>query len=270
MKVIYNNKIVFENDIKFSKTQRGMVYGDGLFETMICKEGTVKYLDKHLARLHKGMEVLGMIPDETFEEANILDNIHKLLDANEAKYPTARIRLIVWRKNGGYFTPVDNGCESLISCSEQVINTQTGIEAALSERIFLSPSPYSGFKTLNMLPYVLAGIEKQKRGLSELVLLNNTGHVTEASSSNIFWIKNNKYFTPSLDTGCIAGIMREVIMEKLTALGKEVHEVKEPPEALREADAVFMSNVTGIRFLHKFEGKIFKEETSNSFLKTIF
>lgn len=258
--------MVSENELICSANHRGLTYGDGIFETMISNKGDINYFDQHLHRLQKGMSILGMVADKLFIKENIFQHILELIHVNDFFTSSVRVKLIVWRKSGGLFTPLNNGIDFMISVKEQPADEIPPLEAELSQQIRLYPSPYSIFKTCNMLPYVMAGMEKKKRKLSELVLLSYSGHIAECSASNIFWVKDDEYFTPSLETGCIEGIMRNVIIEKLAKQEIIVKEVKAFPEALRQADAAFTSNVSGIKPIHKFEKKIFNNEMSATIL----
>ncbi len=270
MKVIYNNKLVSENSLSFNTEHRGLSYGDGLFETIIANEGIIHYFDRHIDRLNKGMAALGMISDGNMSCEKLLEHIHNLFKLNNLLSSAVRIKIIVWRKSGGLFTPSDNRVDFIITVKEQKNHQQPAVEAELSEQVRLYASPYSRFKTCNMLPYILAGIEKKSRKISELVLLSYEEHIAECSSSNIFWVKDEVFSTPSLETGCIEGIMRGVIIDKLNKKGIVLKEVKEKPDALRTADTVFTSNVSGVKIFKRFEKHIYKNTSIASLIKVIF
>lgn len=254
--------MISENSLSCAANHRGLSYGDGLFETIIYKKGSIFYLDRHLIRLSKGMETLGMVADKTLDRDVMENQIQSLINVNGMNGKLVRIKLIVWRKNGGLFTPENNQVDIMIAVKEQVSPQLQNVEAELSEQVKLFPSIYSRFKTCNMLPYVLAGLEKQQRNITELVLLSYKGYVAECSSSNIFWIKDDVFYTPSLQTGCIEGIMRNIVIETLKKEGFNVKEVEAEPEELKDADFIFTSNVTGLRIINRFEGKTF---TNNKF-----
>src|SRR5690606_1335213 len=119
--------------------------------------------------------------------------------------------------------------------------------------IRLSYSALSSLKTCSALPYVLAGIEKKSRNLDEILILDGQNRLAECSSSNLFWLKNGNIYTPSLESGCIAGVMRRHILHQARQSRIEIQEVLENPETLLTADQVFCCNVTGVYLFEKFE-----------------
>ncbi|MNL41253.1 Branched-chain-amino-acid aminotransferase [compost metagenome] len=88
--------------------------------------------------------------------------------------------------------------------------------------------------------------------------MNDEGYLVEGISSNLFLVKNGEFYTPALTEGCVAGVMRKVILEMGLHTGLKMHEVKIKPEALRNADEIFLTNATqGIRWVVGFQEKRF-------------
>jgi branched-subunit amino acid aminotransferase/4-amino-4-deoxychorismate lyase len=110
-------------------------------------------------------------------------------------------------------------------------------------------SPFSFFKGPYALHYVQAGRAKQSAGWQEAILRDAQGHVSEALVSNIFWLKDQVLYTPALETGCIAGIMRLNVLRACQMLRLEVREGLFKEAELLSADLVFTSNVTGLRVI---------------------
>ena len=108
--------------------------------------------------------------------------------------------------------------------------------------------------------YVQASLAKKKAGLDEFILLDEQGNISECLVSNIFWIKNNQVFTPSLETGCIAGIMRLNILRACQMLKAEAWEGFYSKADLLAADAVFTSNITGLRPILAISQQQFKTD----------
>jgi 4-amino-4-deoxychorismate lyase len=136
-------------------------------------------------------------------------------------------------------------------------------KACISQNVKLSFHPYSRFKTLSALPYVMAGIEKKERQMDEMVLCDMYGRVSEASAMNIFWQKDKKLYTPSLNTGCIEGIMRSKILDAVK--GIQICEVQ--PDDLIEAEAIVTCNVTGIYPIDILEG--YEKERSRQLVDSL-
>jgi branched-subunit amino acid aminotransferase/4-amino-4-deoxychorismate lyase len=91
-----------------------------------------------------------------------------------------------------------------------------------------------------------------------MIILDQKGHVSELLYSNIFWIKNDIFYTSSLETGCIKGVMRTYLIGKLEEEGLSLKEVNVAPEKLFQADHVFATNASGLRPLIKIANVRFK------------
>lgn len=257
MKVIYNARAIEEKRFSIKNKDRCFQYGDGLFETIIYQNGKIQFLERHLERLKKGMEALNFNIPALFSARELQDQILELLSINQLS-GSARIKLQVWRKDGGLYTPVQNEVNYLITTipfenkGNKIINS-----AGFSIDVKLYPTKLSRFKTCNALFYILAGIERQKRKLDDLILLDHQGNIAECTSANIFWLYKEEYYTPSTATGCIEGIMRGHLIEKLRKHKKLVYEVKESKESLLKAEKVFICNVTGVFPVKMIEGKVY-------------
>lgn len=242
---IFNSKVIDMSELPFHQMERSFNYGDGLFETIVVKDGIIKFLDYHLERLGEGMKVLSLVGEELLNEA-IERDIYTLLNLSENK-KNARVKLQVWRQTGGFYIPQTNKANYLLSAKENVEKSKVIMTSDIATSIHLNYSSLSGLKTGNALPYVLAGIEMKAKNLEEIIILDNNGNLSECSSSNLFWLKDGEIFTPKLSAGCIAGIMRRHILERAKKTGRRCHEVLEKPTMLLQADQVFCCNVTGIK-----------------------
>lgn len=241
---IFNRKLIDFSQFPFKETERAFNYGDGLFETIIVRRGEIRFLDYHLERLHKGLKILSINGNEITKEAIEMDI--QTLFSKENYRRTIRVKIHVWRKPGGLYTPQNNTANILITVSKQLDRPKTINKAEIAENITLSYSPISGLKTCNALPYILAGLEKKEKKLDEVIILDNNGNLSECSSSNLFWVKGNVIYTPSLSSGCVAGVMRRNILEQARLSKRNIEEVLEKPTTLLTANQVFCCNVTGI------------------------
>ena len=241
MHAIYNDQLLDEQELKFSYENRSFQYGDGIFETIIVKEGKTKLIDYHLDRLIEGLQILSISHDLTLDK--VTNKIQLLLDFHHLQ--NARFKLQVWRKEGGLYTPTGNESDYLLTIANLSHQKSQPLNIDFSEKSYISQTPISKFKTCNSLSYIIAGIEKYNRRLDDLILLNNEGYIAECISSNIFWIKDGIYYTPSLDTGCVAGIMRRYILEACKKNNVFVEIGKYSKQDILNADSAFTSNVTG-------------------------
>lgn len=256
MKCIYNFRFTEETMVSLPLHNRAFQYGDGLFETMRFQEGRILFLADHLERLLSGSEVLQMKLSSDFSSSYLETAIVQLAAANGLP-SRARIRLQVWRKTGGLYTPSQREAEFYIS-AQPVVETPVEKEKVLFYRdIRLQYSPLSSLKTCNSLPYIMAGIAKTNAGADDMILLDHEGHISECIASNIFWMKNGTLFTPSLQSGCIAGVMRKQIIHRAKQSAIPLSEGLFPATDILEAEAVFCSNISGIQVIRQIEGIVF-------------
>ena len=255
MFLVYNLDVLSETDFCLSATDRAFQYGDGLFETIRYEHEQIWFWPDHFARLTAGMAALHLTPPAGFTAETVYKCILELLSANALIRQPARIKLQVWRKPGGLYTPTSTDCNLLITAqsgSSFSIGTKTSIGIYSDFRV--SPSPTSAYKTLNALPYVLAGLYKQAHRFDDVILLDTHGNLAECLASNLFWYRQNTLFTPSLQTGCINGILRQQLFRLASLAGIDVREVIDQPEVLHLAEAVFCTNVMGIQWIRSING----------------
>jgi branched-subunit amino acid aminotransferase/4-amino-4-deoxychorismate lyase len=232
---------------------RGFLFGDGVFETMVFTEGSIRFSSLHQERILRGCKVLGL---DTSSLTDIRDVQQGLIDRLGAE-KQVRIRWMVFRNGFGKYTPETNSAVELVQVQPLLKPIKIKEMAYFSSWISVPTTPWSHCKTINALTYVMANKERQDRGMDEVILLSPNGYISEAGSSNIFWIKNQEYFTPSLSCNGISGIGRRMIIDQLRQAGKSITEGEYLPEELLEADQVFTSNVTGISYLKAIDQKCF-------------
>ncbi|MGB0524106.1 MAG: aminotransferase class IV [Flammeovirgaceae bacterium] len=259
MKAYYNEQLVEESQISIAIADRAFCYGDGLFETIIGYNGAPQFLKEHLHRLKRGMEAFQFSGWNTRLKAErIQDQITQLCRLNHATRGKARVRIQVWRKAGGLYTPQSTGFHLLITAHPAQSSTQlNALKAAFSQTVRLQYSNTSAYKTMSALPYVLAGLEKKQRNLDELILLSTKEHISECIASNIFWVKNGVIYTPSLRSGCIAGIRREFLVKYFRKAGRIVRRTLAKKATLLNADSIFNCNVAGIHFITQVDKRHF-------------
>lgn len=250
MFLVYNSDIYPENDFRIPVNNRAFQYGDGLFETIRYEQGQVRFWPDHFARLSAGMTALQLSKSTDFTAEALHQRLLQLLSLNELSDQPARIKIQVWRQPGGLYTPATNEPELLITAQlgktfSVTEKNQTGIYEAFR----LYPSPVSAYKTLNALPYILAGLYKEQCALDDVILLDTEGHLAECVASNLFWLADQTLYTPSLQTGCINGILRRQLLRLAPEWGIAAAEGLYKPNTLRQADAVFCANVMGIQWL---------------------
>lgn len=269
--VYFNSQLIRGGISNSLLKNRAFLYGDGLFETMVISNGSLPLLHLHLERIKAGMSILGIPHQKAHTEQIITDRCLAL--KKEAKIEgDVRVRWQVWREGSGRYTPIDPEVYDLLTIEPFKYEIRIKEKVNVSQKIHLHHHAYSHLKTISALPYVMAGLENQALRTDDLILTDNFGNIAELTASNILWRKDDQYYTPSLETGCIKGVMRTYLMQFLNNKGAQVQTGKYPLQGLLEADAAWSMNVTGIHPIHQIEGHIleicedeFKNITSKIF-----
>lgn len=266
-----NGKLIPAESPVFTVANRSFRYGDSLFETIKCVHGMPLFLEAHLQRLYAGMEVLSYDWNDQLLKTVINEEIIRLLVRNRHR-EGARVRLTVFRNDGGFYTPETNEVtvllESMVGSNKYELNKE-GKTLAIYDELFKPMGTFNSLKSANALLFVKAGIAKKAKGVDEMVILNSKGLVCETVSSNIFMVIHNRLITPPLSEGCLPGTMRQNILALAPALNLEVLETPVGVNAFEQAEEVFYSNaIEGVswvlgyekkRYFHKISAKIITE-----------
>lgn len=233
---------------------RGLDFGDGLFETLLLKDGRALFADLHAARLRRGCERLAL-PDcvERF-----LHDIESFGAGPAAVYPWVALRATVTRGAGprGYAPPTDATPRILLSATpmgrDALVQLPPARAVEVDHKLSLQPA-LAGIKHLNRLEQVIIANEVRDAGADEGIVYDRKGRLVCVASGNIFLVIDGVLHTPELGDCGIAGTRRQLIIEWLApALGLEVVVRELRREDLLCAEAAFMSNsLVGIRTLGK-------------------
>ena len=225
---------------------RGLAFGDGCFETLIFTAGHLRLAADHHARMRQAAASLYLtLPEPLATPAALEATLARLAAANHL--PAARLRLQLWRAGGGRYTPTTDAAEWLATAEAFVPDDAPIGQADFALETHSIHSPLSFCKGPQAWIYVRAAHERQRRGLDEIILCDAAGHVAEAGAAAIFWVKDNVLFTPSLASGCVAGVRRAQVLRAARAAGAECREGLFLPQDLLEANAAFTANVAAIR-----------------------
>lgn len=258
---------IYEPSVSFNN--RAFRYGDSIFETIRICNNKIMFLRDHITRLKLGMTVLRMNLPAELNTENIQEFIGQLIKHN-AHAPHVRIRLTVFRNEGGYYTPETNDISFLIESEElpgpYELN-QKGYWVDIYADIKKSINKLSNIKSGNSLMYVMAGIAKQSMKLDECFLINENGTICESISSNIFVVKNGTLYTAPLTEGCVAGIMRKQIMNLATENKILTFESPITTYTLMNGDEIFLTNaIHGIQWVGQFKEKFYTNKLSLFFI----
>ncbi len=262
--IIYVNGIFSnEEEAYISPLNRGLMYGDGIFETFRGYGGKVFAVNEHFSRLQNSASFFKInVPFTATETTEI---ISELLEKNNLTDKDSRIRLslIRGRAEGGLF-PDTQAKSELIITAEAVSSgiaqiQQNGIKLILISDISIdSLSPLASHKTLNYMPAIVALMEVREKGGDEGIYLNHERNVVEGITSNIFIVKDGKLQTPPLSSGLLPGITRDTVIKCAIKSGIDVEELKLETKDLHSAEEIFItSSVREIVPVIAFEEKTF-------------
>ena len=247
---------------------RGLRYGDAVFESMRFTHGELLFYEDHFDRLRHVMNIIGLRDNGNFSTNNLRFHIHALVQANRIS-GSAKIRLTIFRNGAGTYIP-QTGESSFIIHSEPLahenfsMNTE-GLRIGVYRDMKKQVNILSPYKSANSILYVLAGLFKTKNNLDDCIILNDRDNVCEGITSNVFIRKNDQTITPPLSEGCIDGVMRKNIMRLLEQEGTPCIEKPLSLSDLQTADEIFLTNVSmGIRWVGALNQKRFYNKFSSS------
>lgn len=242
---IFNGKMYKAGAEIIGPDNRGLRFGDGLFETIKTANGDLEFADEHFARLWKGLQVLRFDIPKHFTPELLQQEIKGLLQKNEHRH-LARVRLTVFRGDGGLYDATDHKPNYIIQSWALPAETgswnSNGLVLGIYTDAKKSCDILSNLKHNNFLPYAMGALYAKSEKWNEAALLNNYGRICETTFANIFLIKDEVIYTPALSEGCIAGIMRGNVIQKLKAAGYKLAEGELSIDELLNADEVFLTN----------------------------
>lgn len=267
---IFNGKFLKDGAAVAGPGNRGLRYGDGVFETMKLLNGNLVLADGHFARLWKGMQVLGLEIPKLMSPEKFTEEIKALAQKN-GQEKKARIRLQVFRGDGGLYDNSGsqfNYCiESWELASDNGSLNSNGLELGIYTAARKSCDVLANLKHCNFLPYVVAALHAKKEKWNDALLLNQHERICDSTIANVFIIKNEELFTPALTEGCVAGVMREQVIATLKASNWNVNEVPLTIDDLLQADEVFLTNsIYNIRWVKS----IGKSDYKNDVIQKIY
>ena len=267
----FNGTITDQSDQLINN--RAFLYGDSVFETLRIIDNKIVFWEDHYFRLMSSMRIIRLdIPDNytpDFLQKNIL-KLHKKVSKNGH----SRIRINVFRFSEGKYTPDNNKSSFMISCNEisspefKINNGKYVVD--LYKDYYLDNQLISSIKTNNKIINVVASIYAKENGLNNCVLLNKDKMVAEFINSNIFIIKNDQIFTPTIKSGCLNGVLRKNLINILKKSSYSISERDISTFDLTQSDEVFGTNVIqGLFCVTNYRNKIYSNNQSQQIIKLL-
>lgn len=239
----YNGSFLKEGEAAISPFNRGLHYGDGVFETMRSYAGHIFRFEDHVKRLLDGLEVLKIKAGR--DNSEFYNAVEKVLRKNGLS--DASVKIIAFRQGGeGPTPPADSKASFLITARpfdrERKARCEKGISGYVVPIRRNNYSPVSFIKSLNYLNNILGRLEARDNNADEALFLNILNKVAEGATSNVFIIKRGTVYTPPVNAGILKGITRDVVLQIAKQTGITCLERDFTMDELSEADEAFLTN----------------------------
>jgi branched-chain amino acid aminotransferase len=257
MIVFLNGKFVAEERAVVSVLDRGFLFGDGVWEALLVRQGRPFAWSEHLERLAAGIQFLKLTLPFTPEQLHRF--ALELVARN--RMPECMMRLSLSRgiTARGYSPKCAVNPATVMTLHPLPPSDQKRLPRwrVITSAIRVPVNdPITRFKTANKLPQVLARAEADAAGAQEALLLNTNGYMAEGSSSNIFWVEKDAICTPPLPAGALPGVTRRAIIELCVKMNLRWREKNAKPAALRNALGAFLTMTSmGVVEIESLDGR---------------
>lgn len=265
----FNGTISSEDNLLTNN--RGLLYGDSVFETLKILDGKILFLEDHYFRLMASMRIVRMEIPMNFTMEYFEEQILSVAKA-ESLEKSSRARVTIFRNEGGFYLPKDRTISFLVAVTvlENAVYSieKENYEVELYKDFIVTKHLLSTIKSSNRLINVTGSIFADENGYDNCLLINDDKNVIEALNGNIFMLMGNKLITPPISEGCLNGVMRKQVLalaRKIETL--EVVEGIISPFDLQKADELFVTNVIkGIQPITKYRKKEYETKVSKDLL----
>jgi branched-chain amino acid aminotransferase len=265
------NGEILDSDSQLKFSNRSFLYGDGVFETLKVLNNKILFFEDHYFRLLASMRIIRMQIPMSFTLEYLENQVLALVNQQNLQ-DSARVRLTVFRNEGGFYAPTDNSVSFVIQAgaltNKSYVMANQFFEVDLYKDFVVAKQLLSTLKTNNKMIQITASIFAQENQLDACLLINEDKNVIEAANGNLFMLLNSQLITPPLSEGCLNGIMRKQILRLAKEhTNFEVIEKEISPFDLQKADELFVTNViAGIQPITKYRKKEFGTKLSKELL----
>jgi branched-chain amino acid aminotransferase len=240
--IVRNNSIISSQEARIFPSFAGLLAGWGVFTTLRLYRGTPFEFGRHWARLTRDAARVRL--NLTFQESYAWEKVCELARANGRAEGMARLYLV--KSDAAREAPpgTPNFPTELLAFTRPLPNWPPSYRLRLQPHAVYSQSPFAGTKMMAWAPYLVWQEAAREESLDALLLLNEKGHLVECTSANVFLVCHSRLLTPSLASGCLSGVTREVLLEIAAQLKIPACECDLTPDDLSRAEEVFISSTT--------------------------
>lgn len=267
----FNGKLINEEDKILDAKNRGLQFGDGVYEELRVVSGEVIFLEEHYLRLMSSMRILRMEIPMNFTMEFMEEEMLKTI-SNEDLKQTKHIKFTVFRKNENDNALANNSISYIVTTSilpnHFYILEENEYEVELFKDFYKNASMLSNLDTTNKILNVVGRIYAQENDYHDCLVLNEQKQVIESLNGNIFLIQKNIIKTPPLTDGCLNGILRKKLIEIISKLEDyELQELSISPFELQKADELFVINaIDGIISITKYRKKLYSNYVAKNLI----
>ncbi len=262
--LIHNGKLIADDAPILTANNRSFRYGDGCFETMKLIDGNIVLQHLHWQRLFSSIKILQFEAPHFFTQDYLLQQI-QILTKQNGHQQLARIRLTVFRGDGNLYD-ANNQTNFIIqswALQQFPAFNEEGFVVDVYNDARKSADLFSSIKTNNYLPYTMATKWCKTKNINDALITNCYNRIAEATTSNVFIVKDNIIKTPPLSEGCIAGVVRSYLLSCIKNAGLKCDEATLTTDDLLHADEVFLTNSGWyIQWVKRFRSKAFTNTTA--------
>lgn len=246
---------------------RGLRYADGFFETIRVFNGKPLFLDHHFSRILEGLKAYKIERDVNFTLQKLEREIFELLQKNDIQ-EGGRIRITLSRDGEGFYLPTTNRLDYIIEArpldNNRFALNEEGKVTELYPEMKKDINRLSMYKNLDSKLYVQASIYARENNLHDVLIQNYKGGIIESTTSNFFLVSNGVLYTPGLEDGPIAGIMRMQVINLALDHNIKIYECTLNPQNLLAADELFVTNaVQGVQWVGSYRTKRYYNEMAH-------
>lgn len=263
------NGTLHDHEQLLKTSNRGLAYGDALFETLKVVHGKLLFWEDHYFRLMASMRILRMEIPMNFTMEFLEEQILKTIEKNGFSKKTVRVKLTVYRESEGLYLPTSNQVSYIIQAkvlpNDFYLLDDKNYVVDLYKDFYVAPGLLSSLKSNNKVLHVTGSIYAAENDFDNCLVLNTNKQVIEALNGNVFLVKGTTIKTPPITDGCLKGVMRKQLLDILATLHEAytVEETSISPFELQQADELFITNViTGIQPVTNYRKKSYKTDVA--------
>ncbi|MEK9530490.1 MAG: aminotransferase class IV [Flavobacteriaceae bacterium] len=269
----HNGELKSSNTPLFTAQNRGFLYGDAVFETLRYGQNQLHFWEDHYFRLMATMRIFRMAIPMEFTPEFLAAECLRVISAQVSPSPSWRLRLTVYRADGGAYLPTSADVGYIIEAkplANEHYNASADYKVDLFKDYYIQQGMLSNLKSTNKALNVIGSVFMKEQGFDNGILVNDSKEVVEFLNGNLFVFDDQGLRTPPLSSGCLDGVMRKQILRLAKKLGIHCVEETISPFDLQKVEEIFVSNsVLGIQAVSQYRRTVFQNTKSMKLLHAL-